>query len=79
VANGFAPDDRMALGKALMLSGPEWSGILRLDGAQRRSFEEALFERSAKAQERSEALLLDSEGEPAGNNASIGSFSEMEE
>lgn len=66
VQNGFAADDRMALGKAIMLSGPEWSGILHLDGSQRRSFEEALFERSARAKERSEAWLLEAEDEVRG-------------
>lgn len=60
-ANGFAPDDLLGLGKATMLSGPGWSARLDLKGAQRRSFEEALLERSARAQERSEERLQESE------------------
>jgi GNAT superfamily N-acetyltransferase len=59
--NGFAMTAEMPLGKAIMLSGPQWNGRLRLDGAQRRSFEAAVAERSAKARERAEAVLRDAD------------------
>ncbi len=59
--NGFALDDVMGIGKAIMLTGPDWTGRLDLEGAQRRSFDEALLERSARAQERSENKLRELE------------------
>jgi GNAT superfamily N-acetyltransferase len=78
--NGFALDDEMGLGKAVMLSGPEWSARLRLDdGAQRRSFEEALLERSARAQERSEIRLRESEAAAAKDGSTTDVAATMEE
>lgn len=77
--NGFALEDPMVLGKAIMLSGPEWSGRLRLDGPQRRSFEEALLERSSKAQERSEIRLLESEVAAADDGPAPDPATAMEE
>ena len=74
--NNFPMARPMALGKAIMLSGPQWEGHLRLAGAQRRAFEEAVLERSAKAQERAEAELCVSE-DPARPDGDTGSGSAM--
>jgi hypothetical protein len=63
--NDFEMTRAMPLGKAIMLSGPQWNGQLRLEGAQRLSFEAAVAERSAKARERGEAELRVAEAEAA--------------
>jgi GNAT superfamily N-acetyltransferase len=47
--NAMAMERLLPLGQLVMLSGPEWHGYLRLKGAQRLAFEEAVAERVALA------------------------------
>lgn len=49
--NGFEMDKPISLGRAIMLSGPEWRGFLQLEGPHRLAFDEAAKERAARAQD----------------------------
>lgn len=46
--NGMAMARPISLGRAIMLSGPQWRGFLQLKGAHRLAFEEAAAERTGK-------------------------------
>jgi GNAT superfamily N-acetyltransferase len=46
--NGMASEKSIPLGQLVMLSGGEWNGYLKLEGPQRRAFEEAVAERVAR-------------------------------
>lgn len=62
LGNGIPLERKLPLGKLLMLTGPRWDGQLSLRGAQRRGFEAAVAERSAKAQRRAESALARADG-----------------
>jgi GNAT superfamily N-acetyltransferase len=47
--NGMAMGRPISLGRAIMLTGPEWRGFLQLQGPHRLAFEEAAAERMRKA------------------------------
>ncbi len=47
--NGMEMTRPIPLGRAIMLSGPQWSGFLQLAGPHRLAFEEAARERAEKA------------------------------
>jgi GNAT superfamily N-acetyltransferase len=47
--NGMSMQRPISLGRAIMLTGPQWRGFLQLKGPQRLAFEEAAAERAERA------------------------------